>query len=300
VNGVVWARAAVVLGPNDGYLAHANDKRLVRSTVRRFGDGEVLVRVPPETDLAGRHVLVVVSGRPPQDTAVLMALQLIHLVASHSPTSLSVFMPYLPYQRQDRASTQGEAVSAKAVIAGLSGAGAERVYTIERNHQHSRDSDPVPVTSISATRAYLDLHPPEPADLLALPDTGAASRFRELGLRGIRVLAFSKHKSDQRGTWYDGSFGGAIAAARVVIVDDLCSSGSTLVPLVETLRARFPAASFDIFVAHLLCSPTLLLERLPAGTGLAYTDSCQSEGAIVATLPLGVRKWLGDLPEPID
>ncbi|MFI7019992.1 ribose-phosphate diphosphokinase [Streptomyces sp. NPDC050164] len=294
---------SIVLGPDDGHRTSAGPPApsaehsaqsaphpVLAAVRRRFPDGEQLITLPDAKRLAGRHALVVHTTAPPQDERLVSLLQLIDVVRDAGAASVTCFVPYLCYQRQDRRSRPGEPVSARLAVDALAAAGADQLLTLDA-HAPMRSAR-IPVTDLSAAPAFaahvrdLGLRP----DMVVSPDKGGGSRAAAVaGLLGIPMTALEKKKEPDGRTWY-GQLPPDLSNRRCLIVDDLCSSGSTLIPLCAAL-AEVGSTCAAVGVTHLLTDRAALLNQLPEGARLLSTDSCGDASAPVGVLPLALEAW---------
>jgi ribose-phosphate pyrophosphokinase len=126
-------------------------------------------------------------------------------------------------------------------------------------------------------------------DLVVSPDRGGRLRAGEVArLLGVGLITLDKHRSPANGTFY-GEMPAELAGRHCLVVDDLCSSGSTLQPLCAALRQV--DARVSVFVTHLLSTPDALRARVPEIETLAYSDSCGHETAPIRLLPLALAAW---------
>ncbi len=135
----------------DGLAAQLNLER-VAATVRRFPDGESLVRV--EASVAGRPALIVCTLDRPDDKLVPLLL-LASAVREAGASAVGLVAPYLAYMRQDRRFHSGETISAAHIAEWISGrfdwlltvdphlhriADLSQVYRIPARVVHAADS----------------------------------------------------------------------------------------------------------------------------------------------------------------
>ncbi|WP_326615231.1 ribose-phosphate diphosphokinase (plasmid) [Streptomyces scopuliridis] len=284
---------SIVLGPDDHHrrsAAHPALHSVLSAVRRRFPDGEQLITLPDAKRLAGRHTLVVHTTAPPQDERLVSLLQLIDVVRDAGAASVTCFVPYLCYQRQDRRNRPGEPVSARLAVDALAAAGADRLLTLDA-HAPIRSAR-IPVTDLSAAPAFaahvrdLGLRP----DMVVSPDKGGGSRAAAVaGLLGVQMTALEKKKRPDGRTWY-GQLPPDLSNRRCLIVDDLCSSGSTLIPLCAAL-AEAGSTCTAVCVTHLLTDRAALLNQLAEGVRLLSTDSCGDPSAPIDVLPLALEAW---------
>jgi ribose-phosphate pyrophosphokinase len=287
-----------IAAPEANLQRHGGQLGAVLTTVAQrtdFPDGEQLVELTEPELVRGRHALIVQSTGPPQDANLMTLLQLLEAVRHSGAASISCFVPYLCYQRQDRRIRPGEALSGPLVATLLAGAGTDLIITVDK-HSIGEGWQGPRLANMSAAPAFAQFARDQGLafDIVVSPDRGGWDRAsliaRMLGTPGI---ALDKYKSPERGTFYDDLLPGELAGRRCLIVDDLCSSGSSLDPLCDRLAAV--GARVSVFVTHLLMRPEKLRARIPAIQVLAYSDSCGDPAASVRLLPCALRVWAENL-----
>lgn len=288
------SRAALVLGPDDQHRS-ISDPGLPAYQAHRtsFGDGEQLIALADAGAIRDSDVLVVQTTSPPQSEHLVSLLQLIDAAAAAGAASVSAFVPYLCFQRQDRATAAGQATTARVVLRAIAAAGCQLVITADRHSQLTRGPGEPVVTELDCSgpiAAVVKASGSRP-EVVVSPDAGAADRAARVAQAlGLTTVVMTKLKSPQRGTYYEELPDG-IEGRRCLIVEDLCSTGTTLVPLCTHLSGH--AAAVDIAVTHILTSAGTVASRLPGARIIAYSDSCGDTDAPVRLLPLAVRHWSG-------
>jgi ribose-phosphate pyrophosphokinase len=296
----------IVLSP--GASAHEEDLHrgvqlgTALTTVARrtdFPDGEQLIEMTEPGLVRGRHALIVHSTGPPQDANLMTLLQLLEAVRHLGAASVSCFVPYLCYQRQDRRVRAGEALSGPLVATLLASLGADLIITVDK-HSVGGGWQVPRLANLSAAPAFAQFARNEGLafDIVVSPDQGGWARARRIArMLDTPGIALSKRKSPERGTFYDDPLPGELAGQRCLIVDDLCSSGSSLDPLCDRLAAM--GARVSVFVTHLLMQPEKLRARIPSIQVLAYSDSCGDPRAPVRLLPRALHVWAANLGRPV-
>jgi ribose-phosphate pyrophosphokinase len=241
--------------------------------IHRFPDGESLVRLPAE--LPADVVLCLSLDDP---NAKLVELELAAATAAElGAKRLTLVVPYLGYMRQDVAFHPGEAVSQR-IVGRLLARHFDTVITVDPHlHRTHELGAVVPVrraVALSATpvmAAWLRARPERP--LLLGPDeesqqwvsaiaaaTGlerAVAREVCLGDRRVRVELPAVR----------------FAGRHVMLIDDVASTGRSLIAAAEQLRA-LGAASIAALVTHALLVGDALDRLKIAGIGeLVSTDS---------------------------
>jgi ribose-phosphate pyrophosphokinase len=125
---------------------------------------------------------------------------------------------------------------------------------------------------------------------LVAPDEGARSRVAAVAERlrvDFHVCAKSKDRTGR--TTYSGP-PPAVAGRDVVVLDDLCSSGSTLVPLSNHLRDGGARRLF-YGVSHLLADGERLAREAALPTVVAGSDTTTTRWAAVSMAPT-LADWI--------
>src|SRR5213078_2049915 len=126
----------LIAGPGNpelcGEIARTLDVPFCKTTVNRFADGEIFVRI--DENVRGNDVFIVQSTNAPAENIVELLL-LIDAARRASAARITVVMPYYGYSRQDRKDQPRVAIGAKLMANMIVGAGADRVLGIDF-HQH--------------------------------------------------------------------------------------------------------------------------------------------------------------------
>ncbi|MFF2745972.1 ribose-phosphate diphosphokinase [Kitasatospora sp. NPDC058048] len=287
----------VLLGPDDLHReADIPDRveriRAIRST---FPDGEQLLTVPEVERIHGRHVLVAQTTAPPQDARLFTACQLVDIAVTAKAASVTCFVPYLCYQRQDRETNPGESRGARLVLRLLGSSGADRVITVDRHSTPAWDGDDLPeVVSFGCAETIVELCSADPPDLVVSTDRGGAARASSIAQAlSVPVITLQKSKSPERGTYY-GRLPEELAYRHLLLVDDVCTSGSTIRPLCAALAAL--GARLTVVITHVVPTSQGRLSSIEGVDRLLHSDSCGDRSAPIRLLPLAVDLWSGGLP----
>ena len=241
--------------------------------VHHFPDGESLVRLPEV--LPGQVVLFTSLDRP---NARLVELELAAGAAGElGATRLTLVAPYLCYMRQDKAFHPGEAVSQR-IIGALLARRFDTLVTVDPHLHRTRTLEAaVPVrravtlTAASAMAAALAERGDAP--LLIGPDAESEQWVAHIArLAGLEYAVAEKCRRGDRDV-HIALPGIDLAGRSVVLVDDVASTGQTLVQAALELEAR-QVESVSVMVTHALFVGDAL-ERLAAAgvTRIASTDS---------------------------
>jgi ribose-phosphate pyrophosphokinase len=234
-------RAAVLTLPGNealgARLALELDAKPVAATIRRFPDGESYVRL--ETEVADHAVVLAAALDRPDDK--LMPLFLAAATARElGARSVGLVAPYLPYLRQDRRFLSGEAVSARA-FAELLSSRLDWIVTVDPHlHRIHRLGEvyKVPTDSITAAPRlahWVRDHVLEP--LVIGPDEESRQWVEAVAhLAGAPFVVLRKQRRGDAEVSVELPDLSAHRDRTPVLVDDIISTGTTLVEAAAALR----------------------------------------------------------------
>lgn len=255
-------------------------------SVRRLPDGESLVRVE-DTE---RTAILYRSLDHPNEKLIELVLAASAL-RERGAIRIILVAPYLGYMRQDIAFQPGEAVSQK-VIGTLLAAHFDALVTVDPHlHRTASLAAVVPgidAVAVSAAAALADLLRPEvaPGTILIGPDAESQQWVESVAAPlGLPVLVGKKQRLGDRQVQLAIAGIKRVQGRPVVLVDDLISSGGTLVRCAELLRAA-GATRIEAVAAHCLANPDDLAKLAAAGIAqVRSTDTVAGPAASIAIAP---------------
>ncbi len=221
---------------------------VIDAEIRRFPDGEKYVRVLGSAD----EVTVVQSTFRPQDEHLGELVLLGDALRESGVETLRAVVPYLAYSRQDRVTKDGEPVSVRAVMRAL-GIYYDELYVFDLHNPKTLRFFPGKAINVSPARAIADYFKDKLGEGIVLaPDKGARERAKAVAEKlGLEFSHFEKERispTEVRMTPVDVD----VRSKNVLIVDDIISTGGTMVKAANLLRemgARkvFVAATHGVF-----------------------------------------------------
>jgi ribose-phosphate pyrophosphokinase len=282
-------RLILPLPGNEGFarhLARAAGAELGRLETRRFPDGEHYVRIA--SDPGGRAVdLVCTLARA--DDVILSLLFAADAVRDLGASEVTLVAPYLGYMRQDIRFHEGEAVSSRTFARLLSGA-FDRLVTVDPHlHRYAALEEiyPIRCETLHAAGLLGDwIRQEVEAPLVIGPDAesrpGAESVARTAGAPAVVLRKTRSGDRDVQITFQDLS---AFEGRRPVLIDDIASSGRTLVAAATELR-RLGFAKPVCAVVHPLFGGDAYAEVGRVAERIVSTDSILHPSNAIGLAPL--------------
>ena len=221
--------------------------------IHAFPDGEIRVTVGP----ASATTIIYASLDRPNDKLVALMFAA-EALRRGGAERLVLVAPYLCYMRQDVAFHAGEAISQK-VIGPLLGQSVDRVVTVDAHLHRTADIKAVfpgiQADNLSAMPAISDALRKtgfDPATVLAGPDAESLPWVRDLADRlGLSHTVARKTRRSDRSVAIEFQDSACIVGRPVLIVDDIVSSGGTIIACAKALTAA-GATAIDAIVTHAL------------------------------------------------
>lgn len=234
--------------------------------IHLFPDSEMRVTAGP----ASATTIIYASLDLPNDKLIALMFAA-EALRRGGAKRLVLVAPYLCYMRQDAAFHDGEAIGQK-VIGQMLARCIDRVVTVDA-HLH-RTSDLAAVfpgiqsDNLSAMPAISDMLRQsglDPATIVAGPDAESLPWVKDLaGRLGLSFTVARKTRRGDRSVAIEFPDHACIAGRPVLIVDDIVSSGGTIIACARALTAA-GAAAIDVVVTHALFPQATYDEMISSG-----------------------------------
>ncbi len=230
---------------------------------REFEDGEHKAR--PLVNVRGRHVFLVHSLYADQDQSgndkLCRLLFFIGALKDASAARVTAIVPYLAYARKDRKTKPRDPVTTKYVAALFEAVGTDAIVTMDvHNLAAYQNAFRCPTENLEANKLFASFFAPLVRDqevVVVSPDAGGikrAERFRQLmaTMLGKPVGAAFAEKHRSSGVVRGEMLVGEVKDRTVIIIDDLISTGNTLMKTARSCRSKgathvFAAATHGLF-----------------------------------------------------
>ena len=243
-----------------------------KSTITRFADGEIFVRI--DENVRGNDVFILQPTNPPAEN-IMELLLLIDAAKRASAARVTCVMPYYGYSRQDRKDQPRVAIGAKLVANMIVGAGANRVLGLDFHQHQLQGFFDVPVDHLYAAPVFVshykkkNLH-----DLVVVaPDVGSAKMARGFAKRLNGSLAIIDKRRPKPNQSEVVNVVGEVEGRDCLLTDDMIDTAGTVS---EASRALNDLGARDVYVCatHALLSGPAV-ERLSNApiTEVTVTDT---------------------------
>ncbi|HEY0880966.1 MAG TPA: ribose-phosphate pyrophosphokinase [Archangium sp.] len=229
----------------------------------RFPDGELDVQL--REDVRGAEVFVVQALTHPVGEHLLELSLISDVCRRLGAASVTAVVPYLGYARQDRRVSGHEPLGAR-VVADLMVAGrVDRVVCLDLHSRAVEGCFPRSVEHADAVPlliSHVKSHLQTPAVVVS-PDLGAVKRAESFA-RPLGLPVAVVHKQRLSGAEVKAmGVVGDVAGRHVIVVDDMISTGGTLVAAVQTVIEHGAKSPVTVVASHgLFVGPAV--ERLAA------------------------------------
>jgi ribose-phosphate pyrophosphokinase len=211
---------------------------LGRALVTKFRNEETRVRI--EENVRGSDVFVVQPTCSPADHHIMELLIMIDALRRASAAHVTAVIPYYAYAKQEKKTAGREPISAKLVANLITTAGADRVLTMDLHAPAIEGFFDIPVDHLRAApilAAYFkELRLDRP--VVVSPDSGGVGRANDFRQRIGATVAFIAKQRPRPDESEVLDMVGEVSGCSAIIVDDMISTGGTLVEAAETLLER--------------------------------------------------------------
>jgi ribose-phosphate pyrophosphokinase len=251
---------------------------------RRFEDGEFKLR--PLESVRGRSAFVLQTlagtvGASASDRLVRL-LFLLNVLRDGGASRRIALVPYLAFARKERRTQSRDPVNTRYVAQLLETSGADQLIALDVHNPAALDNAfRIPVDHLTALPMMVDHFATRHAatKLAAVsPDIGGIKRvqiFRELleTRLGREVEHAFIEKRRAQGVVSTGMLVGDVIGREVIVLDDLCATGGTLIRAAQICR-RAGATGVHAAVTHMLSASGLdALLKSDDITQIVTTDS---------------------------
>ena len=269
-------------------LANFTKIPLAEIVYKRFSDGESYTRIL--TDISGKRTFIVQGSHPPQDSNLQQLYQLVESACNMGASEVNCVVPYLAYARQDRRVLSGEPISVLIILKTLEMLGVKRLMTIEVHNPDVFKYTGMESISISTAFSFgqyfsaMNMKNP----LVISPDEGGAKRAFEVSKVVNSEYGYYKKTKESGDVNVKPTFNSQYIDVKnkdIIIIDDITSSGSTILPLIKKVNGEGARRCF-VGITHFFANAEVLNKMEELGAIVVSTDSIKTKSSKIHLAPL--------------
>ncbi|MEM4247068.1 MAG: ribose-phosphate diphosphokinase [Candidatus Woesearchaeota archaeon] len=284
-------KTTVVGGTNSKEIAKTVAKKIKAQYSElqksRFPDGEMRLRY--EDDLTSKHVVIINSMSPNPDEMLLESAFAIHAARQLGAARITFVAPYLAYMRQDKQFHPGECISARAMAKILDCADQimavdphlhriRRLQDIFRAKAKSISADPVLAEFISKNH---------PKAIIIGPDIESSQWAKTIAdsIGQESIILLKKRYSSTKVRIIVHGDPSRLKGRDVVIVDDIISTGHTMIEPIKQLK-KFGAKKITCMGVHGILVGNALQKLHKLGAQVITTNTIQNPTTKIDVSPI--------------
>ncbi len=249
-----------------------------RCRIEDFPDGEIKVEV--KQPLEGRKVCLLQSTAAPADRYLLELLLLADACRRRGASQIIAVIPYFGYARQERRVTGEEPIGAR-LVTDLLATRCDRIIAIDLHNAAIEGFSSVPLLHLSAVALLAEAFREnrQQDQVLVAPDAGAVRLAKRYGeLLQLPVAFLEKVRTSEREVAVQ-AITGEVKGRSPVLVDDMISTGGTMVAAIAALLEAGARPEISLIVSHCLLvgQASSRLAQLPVRR-IITTDSVAPSG----------------------
>lgn len=259
--------------------------------VKKFPDGETYIRI--HSDVSGKKVVYVNSLQHGPNELIIETLYTLDTLKDLGAREIHAVIPYMAYARQDERFNPGEAVSILCLAKLFKSLKLDGIYTIDM-HLH-RITKPEKIfgskfynlTGVRELAKYIKEHHRIDKNTVVIGPDEEAEQWAKImaeELGGIEYSVLEKRRLTAEEVVIEAK-GIDVKNRDIVIVDDIISTGGTIVESVKALR-KLGAKDIIVAAVHPILTGRALPRLLRLGLkDLIATDTILSPISKVSVAP---------------
>jgi len=232
--------------------AQNKNYNLLNHRIVHFVNSEMKVTLPPSIEEGDRLILIQSTSNPANDSLVEILL-LADTLKREGVEEIQAIIPYFGYARQDKQHLPKECVSIETIAKILETVGMQKVITADIHNELVLDKLNLDIQNISvlptmAAQVYqdLDLDIESEKDItIASPDDGGIQRAKLFAKyfykdqKNTDFVSIKKTRHLDKVHYCEAvELRGEIKDKKVILIDDISTSGSTILNALELCKAN--------------------------------------------------------------
>lgn len=205
-----------------------------------FSDGEIDVWV--EDEVNNSNVFILQSNSMPVNDRIIELSLIADALKRSGAHKITAVIPYFGYSRKEKQSRVGEPISAKVVADLVTASGINKVVLLDLHADAIVGFFNVPVIYLSALGVLANRLKREKlaSPIVVAPDVGGVKRARNFAsILNAPLAVIEKRRSENvRDKMEVLSISGEVTGDTGIIIDDVISTGGTVIESAQTLKNR--------------------------------------------------------------
>lgn len=257
------------------------DMPLGNAVVSRFTNNEIAVKI--EENVRGTDVFVIQPTCSPVNDSLMELLIMMDALSRSSANTITAVIPYYGYAKQEKKTSGREPITAKLVANLITVASADRVITIDLHAPAIQGFFDIPVDnlySLPVMTEHFKKMNLDPAHMVVVsPDAGGVARARTFAEKMHCSLAIIFKRRPRPDVSEVIEIVGDVKGKVAIMIDDMISTGGTLVTAAQTLLQR---GAVKVYAAA--------THGILAGDAVRVIEESPIESVVVTdTIPISAR-----------
>jgi len=206
----------------------------------KFADGEIDVWV--KDDVNNSNVFIFQSNSSPVNDNIIELSLIADALRRSGAHKITAVIPYFGYSRKEKQNRSGEPISAKVIADLIIASGINKVVCLDLHADAIVGFFDVPVIYLSALNVLAERLKMEKLinPVVVAPDVGGVKRARNFAtLLNAPLAVIEKHRQTHvRDEMEVLSITGEMSGDTAIIIDDIISTGGTIIESVKALEKR--------------------------------------------------------------
>ena len=256
--------------------------------VGKFSDGEVAVEI--NENVRGKDVFIIQPTCNPTNDNLMELVVMTDALRRASAGRITAVVPYFGYARQDRrVRSMRVPITAKVVADMITGAGIDRLLTVDLHADQIQGFFDIPVDNIYATPVLVDDIAQRFKEnfIVVSPDVGGVVRARAMAKRvGDVDLAIIDKRRPKANVSQVMHIIGDVKDKTCLLIDDIVDTAGTLCKAAEALKENGAKAVYAYITHPVLSGPAIdnisssTLDELIVTDTIPLSDKAKNCGKI--------------------
>lgn len=261
---------------------------LGKAKVDKFSDGEISVEI--NENVRGKDVFIIQPTCAPTNDNLMELVVMTDALRRASASRITAVVPYFGYARQDRrVRSMRVPITAKVVADMITGAGVDRLLTVDLHADQIQGFFDIPVDNIYATPVLVDdIERNFKEDFIVVsPDVGGVVRARAMAKRvGDVDLAIIDKRRPKANVSQVMHIIGDVQDKRCLLIDDIVDTAGTLCKAADALKANGAKEVYAYITHPVLSGPAIdnitssTLDELIVADTIPLSDKAKNSGKI--------------------